>query len=392
MSTSPVPPSLPHAPDDPGGVFDDYPVDRKSCQLLGPTALVVQALMGVLVISSLLLKRQREKPKRPWRIWLFDVSKQIVGQMFVHGVNVVVSDVGSTRTSRNACVYYFLNILLDTTLGVYAIYITLFFLTWYLTEKLKLKGLRSGQYGTPPSHNYWVRQLAIYVVSLTSMKMLVVALVSFWHVLSDIAAWLLSWLGNGDTVQVIFTMGLFPIFMNIIQFWVIDSIIKVGGVGGLSTPSEEPDEAADHEPLFNDHDSDEEEEDGDDSGEAAKHDVEAQATTATQRLRHSADSTHTYPPSLPGSPTATPATISYSNVSPPPLSRSLPLVQRRRSPPAPRHSLSTVVPGLSLHSSRASESAGARMKEDWQAWDREEDWTEHAGEEDLMGRQAGEGS
>jgi hypothetical protein len=60
------------------------------------------------------------------------------------------------------------------------------------------------------------------------------------------------------------TMGLFPIFMNIIQFWVIDSIIKVGGVGGLSTPSEEPDEAADHEPLFNDHDSDEEEEDGDD--------------------------------------------------------------------------------------------------------------------------------
>lgn len=37
--------------------------------------------------------------------------------MFVHGVNVVVSDVGSTRSSGNACMYYFLNILLDTTLG-----------------------------------------------------------------------------------------------------------------------------------------------------------------------------------------------------------------------------------------------------------------------------------
>ena len=192
--------------------------------------------MGVLVISSLLFKRHREKPKRPWRIWsvhafvatlfiihpryrLFDVSKQIVGQMFVHGVNVVVSDVGSTRTSGNACVYYFLNILLDTTLGtcrvflilrvsdavlgVYAIYITLYFLTWFLNEKLKLKGLRSGQYGSPPSINYWIRQLAVYVVSLTSMKMLVVAVVSFWEVLSDIAAWLLSWLGNGDTAQVI---------------------------------------------------------------------------------------------------------------------------------------------------------------------------------------------
>jgi hypothetical protein len=184
-------------------------------------------------------------------------------------------------------------------------------------------------------------------------------------------------------------MGLFPIFMNIIQFWVIDSIIKVGGVGGLSTPSEEPDEAADHEPLFNDHDSDEEEDD-EDGGEAAKRDVEAQTTTATtQRLRHSADSTHTYPPSLPGSPTATPATIRYSSVSPPTLSRSLPLVKRRRSSPAPLR-----LPGLDSHSlpSRAGESAGVRMKEDWQAWDREEDWSEHVGEEDPMGQRAGEGS
>lgn len=50
---------------------------------------------------------------------LFDVSKQVVGQMFVHGVNVFISDVGSTRSSGNACVLYFLNILIDTTLGVF---------------------------------------------------------------------------------------------------------------------------------------------------------------------------------------------------------------------------------------------------------------------------------
>jgi hypothetical protein len=48
---------------------------------------------------------------------LFDVSKQVVGQMFVHGVNVLISDVGSHHSAGNACVYYFLNILIDTTLG-----------------------------------------------------------------------------------------------------------------------------------------------------------------------------------------------------------------------------------------------------------------------------------
>jgi STIMATE family len=149
------------------------------------------------------------------------VSKQVVGQMFVHGVNVFISDVGSARSSGNACVYYFLNILIDTTLGmspslapsfvsntfctvgVGAIYLTIHILTWVFTARLHLKGFQSGQYGTPPALNYWARQAAVYVVSLTSMKLLVVVLLASWHGLLDIGAWILSWLGNGNTAQVV---------------------------------------------------------------------------------------------------------------------------------------------------------------------------------------------
>jgi uncharacterized membrane protein len=109
-----------------------FPHTHRLCQ-------VVQALMGVLAILSLVYKRNREKPKRPWQIWyfgfaenlihltgtfslrLFDVSKQVVGQMFVHGLNVLISNVGSHHKSgSNACVFYFLNILLDTTIGAHA--------------------------------------------------------------------------------------------------------------------------------------------------------------------------------------------------------------------------------------------------------------------------------
>lgn len=81
-------------------------------RLLGPVALGVQAIMGALVIGSLLLKRSREKPRRKWRVWLGsahfsvqsgaevrtdgasgnrDISKQIVGQAFVHASNVAIS-------------------------------------------------------------------------------------------------------------------------------------------------------------------------------------------------------------------------------------------------------------------------------------------------------------
>lgn len=37
--------------------------------------------------------------------------------MFVHALNVLISNLGSHHSAGNACTYYFLNILLDTTLG-----------------------------------------------------------------------------------------------------------------------------------------------------------------------------------------------------------------------------------------------------------------------------------
>jgi len=76
-------------------------MEKQQCSLLGPTALVVQGLsksqahtrlmtVGILVISSLIVKRQIEKRKRPWRIWLWDVGKQLAGQAVIHALNLLV--------------------------------------------------------------------------------------------------------------------------------------------------------------------------------------------------------------------------------------------------------------------------------------------------------------
>ena len=70
---------------------------EKKCQLLGPVALVVQGCMGVFVVLSLVVKRQYEGnakkgiPRRRWRVWSMDVGKQLIGQGFVHFLNVWVS-------------------------------------------------------------------------------------------------------------------------------------------------------------------------------------------------------------------------------------------------------------------------------------------------------------
>lgn len=73
------------------------PPDTKSCSLVGPVALVVQALMAVLVIASLLVKRQYEgnqrngQRRRKWKVWMYDVGKQLIGQSLIHASNLLVS-------------------------------------------------------------------------------------------------------------------------------------------------------------------------------------------------------------------------------------------------------------------------------------------------------------
>ncbi|TFK90879.1 hypothetical protein K466DRAFT_516406 [Polyporus arcularius HHB13444] len=404
--------------------LDELPnVDRRSCRLLGPTALIVQGLMGVLVILSLVYKRHRETPKRPWRIWLFDVSKQIIGQAFVHGVNVLISDVVSHLSTANACVLYFLNILIDTTFGVGVIYLILQVATYVLTEKFHLKGFESGVYGTPPSINYWFRQAAVYVFALTTMKLLVVAVFAALPVIFDLGEWLLSFLGPSDTAQVIFTMGIFPIFMNVLQFWLIDSIVKGStNYSPLTLVSDSPRNSLDpdREPLFR-----ASEDDDDDDGLPGRHDIEnprprsisrsqsheierrmssgeskslgsgtataiaSGSTTPVPKAIDTGVSTHAYPPAgTAGSPnSASSSHTSSSSMSSSSLSRS-----RRRSPP-PSLSLQARKPSFpDIEISRSAPPEEDEIPHDndekWASWgdDDEDDWAERVGEEDWTGR------
>ncbi|EJD48536.1 hypothetical protein AURDEDRAFT_112966 [Auricularia subglabra TFB-10046 SS5] len=277
------------------------PVDDQRCRLLGPTALVVQGLLGVLVILSLVYKRHRETPKRKWRIWLFDVSKQVVGQIVVHVTNVgIASLVGHVKAS-NPCAQYFLHVGLDTTVGVGVLYLFLKLFTYILDQKLQMKGFESGQYGDPPSLFFWSRQAAVYVVSLLCMKLFVLAIVGLAPFFTTAVEWLLAW--AGPSLQVIIVMGIFPIIMNILQFWMIDSIVKASAAAGavaLATPSDE----LEREPMFAVASDDED----DDASEAKP----------PGRPRH-AEREHSYPPgSRSGSEHSRPSSPVPGAVAPPP--------------------------------------------------------------------------
>jgi hypothetical protein len=105
------------------------------CNLLGDFALLVQGALGLLAVSSLAVKRLRESPRRPLKIWFFDVSKQVFGSVLLHLANVLMSmlssgkfDVVATTTATtqyagtnekgdkpNPCSFYLLNLAIDVS-------------------------------------------------------------------------------------------------------------------------------------------------------------------------------------------------------------------------------------------------------------------------------------
>ncbi|OXC71063.1 hypothetical protein AYX13_00481 [Cryptococcus neoformans] len=208
----------------------DTPADPQRCKLLGTTGLVVQALMGVLVIASLVIKKQLEKRKRSWRIWFLDVSKQLVGQAVVHALNLLISDLVASVGNSNPCSLYFLNVLIDTTIGVGIIFLSLKFFEWLFSNYLGYDGFISGKYGNPPQALFWWKQLLTYVFSIIIMKLLVLlplTLPRISDLLLHLGHYMLEYFS--PSVQVIFVMAIFPLIMNIVQFCLVDQVIKAGG-------------------------------------------------------------------------------------------------------------------------------------------------------------------
>ncbi|BFZ55213.1 hypothetical protein PYCC9005_002253 [Savitreella phatthalungensis] len=232
----------------------DLPVfaAEAKCELLGPFALLVQASLGFLAVLSLLYKRHIERPRRPFDVWAFDVSKQLIGAVVVHFVNIGMSSAvglgagggrkGGGGEGTSPCTWYFLNIIVDTTLGVALLYAVL----KLLTHMLEVAGvvMHTGDYGTPPRWSRFLGQLAVFVTGLVLMKIIVFALLYAFPGLAKLGDWGLRWLEGHEKLRIFFVMFFAPLVMNIIQYVIIDNIVKGGGDGdgqGSSSPGDSSD-------------------------------------------------------------------------------------------------------------------------------------------------------
>ncbi|KAF3119715.1 hypothetical protein TWF703_003067 [Orbilia oligospora] len=199
--------------------------DEGECELLGSFALLVQAALGFLALSSLVYKRWRERPQRPVKIWFFDVSKQVVGSVLVHIANLVLALLSSGKFDTTPHPSRL------TTVGIAILIYSLRAIT-YLCELLPPDnpfsyGITSGDYGSPPKASSWIKQSVLYFAGLMFMKLIVAILFAIFPIaLGKFGDFLLGWTEGNRRVQIAFVMFIFPLIMNAVQYYIIDIFIK----------------------------------------------------------------------------------------------------------------------------------------------------------------------
>ena len=182
--------------------------------------------------------------------------------------------------------YGLLIMYIQTTFGIPVLVLLLRLLhyAFSLTPLAKPQGsLKSGYYGDPPRWSWYLKQSFIYFLGLLGMKFFVYVLFAMLPWLPWVGDWALKWTEGNTALQIVFSMFIFPLIMNAMQYYIVDSFIKEQpGDQGRQGQSREDDETR--------HENDErgrliaEDEDAGDEEEEELHDDEVGKNTV---LAHS---------------------------------------------------------------------------------------------------------
>lgn len=99
------------------------PEQNDQCTLFGDFGYIVQFALGLVCFFSLIIKWLKESDRRPFQIFFMDVSKQGFSASLAHIMNLMIAVFLSRETDENPCVWYFINIMIDTTIGVFVAYL-----------------------------------------------------------------------------------------------------------------------------------------------------------------------------------------------------------------------------------------------------------------------------
>lgn len=217
-----------------GGVEHNIVAPAAACELLGKFGSFgwwVQGFLAFVCFLSLVGKRFTDKVRRPWKVWFFDTSKQGFQGVTVHLLNIGLAwGFGKfLDTEADACNWYWINLTLDCTVGVAALYVELAMLRGIYRSRCvgRPELAKTGEYGNPPAFRMFARQLLDWQLLVVCQKLLMMVLVlEFSDFMASFADTLLGWLDPYPRGKLIVVMVVSPLVMNVFALWTADSFLQ----------------------------------------------------------------------------------------------------------------------------------------------------------------------
>lgn len=198
------------------------------CKLLGNWySYLIQFSLGIVAFGSLYVKRKYENPKRPKKIWILDISKQIIGGLFAHLCNMLIAYI---LGNNNPCLWYFINYFIDVFVGVILCYYMLKIVNQVANKYPKYNIYETGLYYSPQHtiQEVFIKQLLlwIFIIFVTKLILFTTIILPCKNQLYNLGNAILAPVSNNSNLELFVIMILFPLIMNIIQYWIQDNILK----------------------------------------------------------------------------------------------------------------------------------------------------------------------
>ena len=211
--------------------------EESKCEMFGGFGFLIQAILGAAAFSILIVKRYIEKPRRPWKIWFYDVAKQIISSLVLHLFNLIISAIlSSDEKDADACVWYFVTVVLDCTLGAFLSYIFMWLMDGIANSSdwtILKTGLYYDEYMEGNKKCYkldWKKygsQLGVWLVITLIVKIILLIMLKICKLfLVNLGTFFLSPFSNAK-VRLVMVMIIFPVILNALYFWVVDNILKL---------------------------------------------------------------------------------------------------------------------------------------------------------------------
>lgn len=203
--------------------------------LPGLYGILVQALLFSCCVGILYVKKKREDVKlgekaRSTLEFCLDSAKQFAGCGWLHVMNLLFASLqDAVMQGGDQCSWYWINIMVDTTLGT-AVEYALLKIVSAIIRKKGYTELRSGDYKVEDGQlvlGNFLRQLGVWLAIVSAMKILMVLVMfifSGW--LLGLAGFILSPFLQTPALKLLVVMIVFPIIMDGFQLWVTDNFIK----------------------------------------------------------------------------------------------------------------------------------------------------------------------